>query len=244
MKIAWFSAGVTSAVACKLAIENMDDVRCFYIETGSHHVDNLRFLRDCEAWFGQKIEIAQSKKYSSVSDLILTRRFINGPKGVLCTTELKKEIRRRIHRELKPEAHIMGFEYSEAEIERARLFTIRHPEASFIYPLIEFKLDKNECARIVKMAGIELPEMYKLGYDHNNCIGCVKGGMGYWNKIRVDFPDEFAARAAEEREIGRSCMKGMYLDELPIGAGNFQKEVMPECGLFCQHEFSKIISHA
>lgn len=32
--------------------------------------------------------------------------------------------------------------------------------------------------------------MYDLGYANNNCIGCVKGGIGYWNKIRIDFPEE------------------------------------------------------
>jgi hypothetical protein len=54
--------------------------------------------------------------------------------------------------------------------------------------LIENKLSKNECAGILAGAGIEIPMMYKLGYNNNNCIGCVKGGAGYWNKIRVDFP--------------------------------------------------------
>ncbi len=37
--------------------------------------------------------------------------------------------------------------------------------------------------------------MYDLGYPNNNCIGCVKGGMGYWNKIRKDFPEVFQKRA-------------------------------------------------
>ena len=33
-----------------------------------------------------------------------------------------------------------------------------------------------------------------MGYNNNNCIGCIKGGMGYWNKIRVDFPEVFEKR--------------------------------------------------
>lgn len=56
--------------------------------------------------------------------------------------------------------------------------------------------------------------MYDLGYPNNNCVGCVKGGMGYWNKIRVDFPEVFERRARQEREIGHSCIKGVFLDEL------------------------------
>ncbi len=240
MKIAWFSAGVTSAVACKMANENFEDTVLIYIETGSHHPDNIRFLRDCEKWIGRPIHIVQNPKYDSVSDLIVSRRFINGPKGALCTNDLKKEVRRMMHRALMPDAHIMGFDISE--VERARLFTMRNPEANFISPLIEFGLSKNECAGILHLAGIRLPKMYELGYEHNNCIGCVKGGQGYWNMIRKDFPEVFAERAAQEREIGATCItnngKKIYLDELDPNAGRGQKEVMPDCGIFCQADFS------
>lgn len=61
--------------------------------------------------------------------------------------------------------------------------------------------------------------MYDLGYHNNNCVGCVKGGMGYWNRIRIDFPEVFRKMAELEREIGHSCINGVYLDELAPGRG-------------------------
>ena len=76
--------------------------------------------------------------------------------------------------------------------------------------------------------------MYDLGYYNNNCRGCVKGGMGYWNKIRVDFPEVFANRAKMERDIGASCIKGVYLDELDPSRGRMSEEVMQDCSIFCQ----------
>lgn len=76
--------------------------------------------------------------------------------------------------------------------------------------------------------------MYDMGYPNNNCIGCVKGGMGYWNRIRRDFPDVFERRARQEREIGHSCIKGVLLDELDPNRGNMMKEVMPSCGFACE----------
>ena len=76
--------------------------------------------------------------------------------------------------------------------------------------------------------------MYDLGYRNNNCIGCVKGGMGYWNRIRIDFPGVFDARAKLEREIGASCIKDVYLDELDPNRGRLEDEVMEECDLICQ----------
>ena len=76
--------------------------------------------------------------------------------------------------------------------------------------------------------------MYDLGYPNNNCIGCVKGGAGYWNKIRQDFPEVFERRAKMEREIGHSILKDCFLDELPIDKGRMSEEVMDECSILCQ----------
>ena len=70
--------------------------------------------------------------------------------------------------------------------------------------------------------------MYDLGYPNNNCIGCVKGGMGYWNKIRVDFPEVFERRVRQERETGRSCIKGIFLDELEPDRGNMHMEIFED----------------
>ena len=75
--------------------------------------------------------------------------------------------------------------------------------------------------------------MYDLGYPNNNCIGCVKGGMGYWNRIRRDFPEVFERMAGIEREIGHSCINGVYLDELEPNRGNMNTEVFPECSFAC-----------
>ena len=76
--------------------------------------------------------------------------------------------------------------------------------------------------------------MYDMGYRNNNCVGCIRGGMGYWNKIRVDFPEVFARRAKQEREIGHSCINGVFLDELDPTRGNINDEVMEDCTIACQ----------
>jgi hypothetical protein len=90
---------------------------------------------------------------------------------------------------------------------------------------------------MVDRAGIELPVMYRLGYLNNNCIGCPKGGMGYWNKIRRDFPETFERMAALEREIGASVLRSngqqLFLDELDPTRGNHADEPSFECSLLC-----------
>ena len=81
-------------------------------------------------------------------------------------------------------------------------------------------------------AGIELPAMYRLGYRNNNCIGCVKGGLGYWNKIRRDFPDAFRKMSQFERQIG-ARINPVYLDELDPRRGRYESELEIECGPVC-----------
>jgi len=104
--------------------------------------------------------------------------------------------------------------------------------------LIDKGLSKEDCLAMLQNANIALPAMYKLGYHNNNCIGCVKGGAGYWNKIRVDFPQHFDRMAKLERVIGASITKSkgerVFLDELPKDAGDYPTEQNIECSIFCK----------
>jgi hypothetical protein len=244
--ISWWSGGLTSAVACRLAIEKYSNVRLIYIHIGSHHEDTLRFKSDCEKWYEHEIEIWQSDKYDNQFDVIRDTKYVNGAYGARCTKELKKEVRSRVEREIEWTNQVWGFEFEQTQINRAIRFQEQYEYTNPIFPLIENKLSKNECAGIIISAGIRIPEMYKLGYNNNNCIGCVKGGAGYWNKIRVDFPETFKEMAEVEREVGATCLKNedgkIYLDELDPKAGNPTEVVLPECGIFCQVDFAHIMS--
>ena len=231
-KVLWFSAGATSAVACKLALT--DNCTIIYFEIDSAHPDNDRFIKDCEKWYGQEI-IRLKGKYKDQFDVIKKTKYVNGVKGARCTGELKRKIRKSVQNDF--DVHVFGFEAGEKEEERAsRVPKELNPE----FPLIEARLTKENCLGILRLAGIEIPTMYELGYGNNNCIGCVKGGAGYWNKIRIDFPEYFKRMARLEREVGRSCLKDnkgrIFLDELDPKAGNMTKPLVPECGFFCGDE--------
>lgn len=229
MKVSWFSAGVSSFIACYLEKETIDKI--MYIHIDDQHEDTLRFLKDCEKVLGKKIEILQSP-YKSVNNVIKTFRFINGPYGAKCTDILKKRVRKEWEYGKTNLTYVWGYDISERN--RAERLQEAFPEHKHIFPLIERGLSKEDCHGLCSSLGIARPKMYDLGYRNNNCIGCVKGGMGYWNKIRKDFPEVFAERAKLEREIGHSCLNGIYLDELDPDRGKFDDEVLEECSIFCQ----------
>lgn len=246
MIIAWFSCGVTSAVACKIALSLYDDVQIYYIETGSGHPDNTRFLSDCERWYNRPIHTIRSDKYLNVEDVLTKKRFINGPTGAACTFELKKQVRYKLEKELGSwEGQVWGFDFDPKEINRAIRFKQQYPDTKPLFPLIEKQITKQDAMGMLWKAGIEIPAMYKMGYNNNNCIGCVKGGMGYWNKIRKDFPEVFNQMAQIERDVGATCLKDkdgrIFLDELPTWRGDPVEEIIPDCSLICQIEFQGII---
>jgi 3'-phosphoadenosine 5'-phosphosulfate sulfotransferase (PAPS reductase)/FAD synthetase len=246
MIICSWSAGVTSAVATKLAIEKYgkENVRIIYFKIDSAHKDNERFIRDCEKWYGMEIEQIQGK-YKDQFEVVEKTKYVNGANGARCTLELKKKLRFEFEKENEITGTVLGFEFEPKEVNRAIRFKEQYPEAKPIFPLIDCEMTKNEAAFMLNKEGIELPTMYSLGYPNNNCIGCVKGGQGYWNKIRVDFPEQFERMAKIEREIGATCLKNsegrIYLDELNPDSGRNMKVVMPDCGSFCDLEFTDII---
>lgn len=233
--VSWFSCGAASAVATKLAIaESYHPVEIVYCKVQEEHPDNERFLKDCENWFGQKITILQNEKYSgSIYEVFRKRKYIVGVAGAPCTVHLKKDVRKQYE---KPN-DVQIFGYTVEEQDRVDRFIDSNNDVNLWSVLIEKSLTKEDCLAILQRAGIELPAMYSLGYKNNNCIGCVKGGLGYWNKIRSDFPAQFEKMAKIEKEINAKILKHkgerIWLSELPLDAGDYPMEHSIECGIFC-----------
>jgi len=233
--VCWFSCGAASAVATKIALaererERGSELIIAYTEVKEEHPDNKRFLAECEEWFGQKIEILGNDFYDRSIYRVFEKNYIRTPKGAPCTRALKKQIRERF--EKPTDRQVFG--YTAEEQARLDRFIDANADVNIWTPLIEKGLGKEDCLAMLKNAGIELPVMYKLGYHNNNCIGCVKGGMGYWNKIKVDFPEHFDRMAKLERFKKQTIFKDRYLDELKPTDGNYPQEPNIECSIFCQ----------
>ena len=230
MKVAWFSAGVSSFIAAYLSKPD----RIVYIDIANQHPDSMRFVMDCQRHFDAQIEILRDVKWGGcVDNVIRDRRYINGPSGAQCTTLLKKRIRQEWERENLTGDDVYVFGYDVDERNRSDRLQASTVEAHLEFPLIERGITKGEAHGMCDRLGVRRPLMYDLGYPNNNCIGCVKGGKGYWNRIRRDFPEVFRRRAKQERDIGHSCIRGVFLDELKPDEGRMNTEVFPECSFMC-----------
>lgn len=231
-----FSCGAASAVAAKICVDawsKIREVKIVYADlSADEHPDNLRFLADVESWIGKKVERIRNPKYTGIDDVFLTERYIVGITGAACTKRLKRDVIDKLR--TPDDIRVIGFTADERD--RIEAIIARNLQMKFSWVLADAGITKSDCYRILQNAGIALPWMYLNGYSHNNCVGCVKGGMGYWNKIRRDFPDVFAKRAEIQREIGAGFGGGdrqFFLDTLDPEAGRDVPEPDIECGVFC-----------
>ena len=238
LRVCWISAGVSSFMAGYLA-GNVDE--WIYIDIADQHEDSMRFIHDCERAIGKEIKILKSEEYGCVEDCV---RVFGGFKSAAngfapCTNWLKKRVRKKWEEEHKGYSltYIWGFDWKERN--RAERTMEENPQADHEFPLIEKNLSKEDVHGLFERTfNFQRPYMYELGYPNNNCLGCVKGGMEYWNKIRKDFPEVFERRARLEREVGHSILKEkdgtpLFLDSLDPNRGNMDIEVFPECSIMC-----------
>lgn len=205
----------------------------------NEHPDNRRFAADCEAWFGHPIIVLRDDKYgANTHEVWRQRRFMRGRKGAPCSQALKGALLDAFR--MPGDITILG--YTAEEQSRLDRFFDHTSDCSPRAPLIERGLMKADCLAIIERAGIELPMMYRMGYHNANCIGCVKGGEGYWNKIRRDFPVEFNAIADIQESIGpgaylfrdRKTGERYSLRDLPPNKGRYQDEPEISCGFACE----------
>lgn len=233
LHVSWFSAGVSSAVATILAAKTEPSLLVIEIDIDDHHPDSERFSKEIGAYLGKPITHIRSSQYRNVDEAIRGAAFINSPNGAACTDRLKRRPRKEWERNNPgPKTYYWGLDTSKRERERANGIIDAMPNQAHVFPLIAAGMTKADAHGYLANLGIRRPAMYDLGYPNNNCIGCVKGGMGYWRKIRDDFQEVFVLRIQAEKQIGATCINNVPLDEIG-DRGRDLAPIVPDCGLFC-----------
>lgn len=143
MIVSWFSCGVSSAVATKIALEKYPELKIIYIDIEDQHKDSLRFLNDCQKWFNSPIEILMSP-YRNVHNVITSQRYVNGPSGAPCTRLLKKRVRREWEMINKPNKYIWGMDASKRERERGQEELLKQCLTLSIYSPCSMKISQNK----------------------------------------------------------------------------------------------------
>lgn len=242
--VAWFSCGGPSTVSAKLALvsghRRRMDVVVARIDTGSEHPDQERYHAEAEGWLNHEIVTLRAEDFADTWEVWDRRRYLVGTQGAPCTVELKRKVRYAFQR--PDDLHVFG--YTTEEKHRLDRFHESEPGLDIWCPLIDRDLTRGDCLAMIERAGIDLPAMYRLGFRNNNCIGCPKGGIGYWNHVRRHFPETFDRMALLERDIGHAVLSEevtegsraktpVWLDELDPDRGDVLTEEPHDCSLIC-----------
>lgn len=245
MRIAvWVSCGAPSAVAAKMTADayrwsDVEIVLCNHrvIEEGE---DNQRFLRDVAEWIGIPITDVPHPKYPNCSaeEVWDHEKAMVFVRGAPCTRLLKRQAGAYWEVANPVDWHVFGFT-SEEKRRSDRFMLTEKPNVLPI--LIDAGVTRDDCFRIIREAGIELPEAYRLGYPNANCRGCVKAtSPTYWNHVRTVDPDVFARRAEQSRRIGvplvRVKGRRIFLDDLSPDTKGRPMKTLPavDCSAFCE----------
>lgn len=231
-----FSCGAASAVATKLALASNHDAIAVYAETGAEDSDNLRFLADCEKWFGISVIRLKNPKFRDTWDVWEKRKYIAGVAGAPCTGELK--ISPRLAFQKPDDIHIFGYTADSNDIRRAEAFRENWPDLQIRTPLIDKGINKAACLSMILKAGIEPPRTYAMGFPNANCIPCCKAqSPDYWALVRREYPMQFKRMDDLSRKLGAKLVKikgeRVFVGDIPED-WPVTEPIAPECDFLCQ----------
>jgi 3'-phosphoadenosine 5'-phosphosulfate sulfotransferase (PAPS reductase)/FAD synthetase len=240
-RIVWFSRGAASAVAWMLARRNDPDCIAVHCATNAEHPDSDRFEADWCSVMNDNVTTIQSSEYVDTWDVWERTRWLAGINGARCTGELKVAPRLAFQR--PNDIHVFGYTADSEDVKRAENLRANYFDMTIETPLIDAGLTKQAVLAMVQSRGVELPLMYRLGFQNNNCIPCVKAtSPNYWSLVRETHPAEFERMAKLSRELNvRLCrIKGerAFIDEIPADWPTIDP-IVPACDFLCQIEDGK-----
>ena len=238
------SGGVASAWVANWVKENITGEIIYYFnDTKWEHKDLYRFLSDLESTLD--ISITNDSDGRSPEDIFYKQKMLGNNRAPICSRVLKAE---RLHKYVRP-GDILYFGIDQTEVRRAARITPIYArlQCECRFPLIENRIMRHETFNFIESIGIEMPQMYKDGFTHNNCSGgCVRAGKRQWISLLNKYPDVYLERERLEEvfseKVGKKChfMKDMSLRELreaiekqiefDFGEDEWQGECVGICG--------------
>jgi len=212
------SGGLTSFEALRRTIERYgkEDVHPVFADTLAEDADLYRFLRDQEHYFGMTFHRAVEGRtpWQVMKDEgYITMHYPSGSVAP-CSRILKREIiDSQISAQYKPGEYTRVFGYEWTEIHRMENLRNAVAPQPVWFPLDEPPyVDKCHISDFLESIGIAVPQMYKDGFEHNNCGGeCVKAGQAHWANLWYTRPERYMHAEGQEEEIRHYLKKDISI---------------------------------
>ena len=202
--IVLFSGGMGSFFTAKILLERgipKEDIILLFTDTKIEDEDLYRFMEDTSKYLG--IPITDFSDGRDIWQVFRDKKFLGNTLVDSCSELLKRKMSRRFIKLYRPAKTIiyLGFDWTEMNrFEKAQKAWLPY---KIECPLCEKPyLDKEDMKKILNEIGIEVPRLYKMGFQHNNCGGgCVKAGIGHFTHLLDVFPERFALWEKNEQDM-------------------------------------------
>lgn len=176
-------------------------VTLYFNDTKWEHPDLYRFLGDLE----QKLQhpIVRDSDGRNPEQLFIDHHSLANNRMPFCSRILKAERLQRYY----IDGDTLVFGISNDEYHRAHrirdLYNLRNDTSDKVvdvsFPLIEENVSRKDVDAWLEELGIKQPELYDLGFAHNNCSGgCVRAGKKHWKLLLDKLPEVYQAREKTE----------------------------------------------
>jgi len=202
--VMFFSGGIASYVGAKrLVMEHgKENVVLLFTDTNYEHEDLYRFIEQAVSKLGAEyVRVADGR---NPWEVFRDSRFLGNTRADPCSRVLKREQAKKWVRDnCSPETHTLYLGYPADEnhrLERSRKFWAPYRVES---PIVdEVGLTKADMLMECRLDGIEPPELYELGFPHNNCGGfCIKAGHAHFLHLLKVLPEKYAEVESKEEEM-------------------------------------------
>lgn len=198
--VVMFSGGIGSWMAARRIVEahGAESVALLFADTLIEDPDLYRFIDEAAADVGAPlVKIADGRDPWQV---FKARRLLGNSRIAPCSHELKQKPARKWMEENAPAATVvLGIDWTESH----RLPGAVNGWSPFpvVAPLCDAPyLTKRQMMEALEARGIQRPELYRLGFAHNNCGGgCVRAGQGQFVHLYRAKPDVYAQWEAGEQ---------------------------------------------
>lgn len=197
--IVCLSGGVASAVVGWWVKNNIKGEKIYYFnDVKWEHSDLYRFNNELEEKLDIKITIDCDGR--SPEQIFYDQKILGSNRTPICSKILKAEMLQKF---VKP-GDTVYFGIDHQEIQRAARITPIYERlgCKVVFPLLDNFIFKPKAFEIIKELQIEIPQMYKDGFEHNNCSGgCVRAGKRQWISLLKTYPEVYADRERIEQEF-------------------------------------------
>jgi 3'-phosphoadenosine 5'-phosphosulfate sulfotransferase (PAPS reductase)/FAD synthetase len=203
--IVFYSGGIASYCTAKRVVKQhgAKNTVLLFTDTKYEHEDLYRFLHESAKKLGVDVTIIADGR--TPWEVFKDERFLGNSRVDPCSRILKRDLAKQWVKSNFPDPASCMLYLGLASDERHRLDRSRrnwnpYQVESTIVDLPAFT--KNDMRMEVELDGLAIPELYDLGFPHNNCGGfCIKAGQAHFKHLLKVLPEKYAEVEKNEEEM-------------------------------------------